>query len=564
MAIEARNNYYIPDIGPLMSVPEFISDTLISQWRTIGLSGDCSEAEGSGHVGINDNILHVEWGGQPWTAADVSGVYHDICGYHLNRINSQTGEEEYTGYDIIWQYHVERVLSTDNRIDEYQLNLRIVIRSENGIISQTLGSNLISFGYSGSNTRHFVVGYTAIDKAYDNKNFIGFGIASNWTYTTEPTHRQYKFAIPAIAREWLENNDYVVEIIKTDDPNAGDPGGHSGEGGGDGNHSYNDDAIPLPNTPSLGAVSAQMITLYRMNEIEMASFAHDLWSDGWTQIKALFSDPLDFIVGCMVLPFTPAVNGSAKPKYGIFTWQNAYRMIKEQYQVIDCGTIDIEKFYGSCFDYDPYRKVTCYIPYIGYRDLPVDKIMGKTIGCKIYCDCLTGDCVAFIYITGDKVQVIGQYAGNLGVRVPMSRQSWDAAISAGISLLGGAVAMAAGGIAQGMGIEAKELSASQIGNQASAATMSAVNAAKTSVKRSGTQGASAGYMSIQDPFIIDTIPRQSLPENYKELEGYPSNIYGLVGSFQGFLAVEKIKLETTATETEKNMIMQLLKGGVYV
>ena len=94
--------------------------------------------------------------------------------------------------------------------------------------------------------------------------------------------------------------------------------------------------------------------------------------------------------------------------------------------------------------------------------------------------------------------------------------------------------------------------------------MSAVNAAKTSVKRSGTQGATAGYMSIQDPFIIDTIPRQSLPSNYKELEGYPSNIYGNVGSFQGFLAVEKIKLETTATEPEKEMIMQLLKGGIYV
>ena len=519
MAIDARKNYFLPEIGPLMSVPEFISDTLIERWRTIGLSGDCLEVEGDNYVAINDNIKNVDWFGHPWTAADGSGVYHDLCGYHLYRVNAQTGDKEYTGNDIIWQYHIEQVALRDNTPVWYNIDFQIIIRTDAGVLVQQLGSNRYGLGYDGSATRMLQMGYTAIRKTHDGHSYIGFGIAANWNYQNEPTHRYYAFAIPVISEDWLENNDYVTDIEITDDPNAGDPGGRSGEGGGDGDHSYNDDAIPLPSVPSLGAVGVQMITLYRMNEIEMASFAHDLWSDGWTQIKALFSDPMDFIVGCMVLPFEPTIDGSAKPKYGIFTWQNAYRMIKAQYQVIDCGTIDINKFYGSCFDYDPYRKISCYIPYIGYRDLPVDKIMGQTIGCKIYCDCLTGDCVAFIYITGDKVQVIGQYAGNVGVRVPMSRQSWDAAISAGISLLGGAVAMAAGGIAQGMGIEANELNASQIGNQASAATMSAVNAAKTSVKRSGTQGASAGYMSIQDPFIIDTIPRQSLPENYKELEG---------------------------------------------
>ena len=565
MAIAVDKNYFLPEIGPLLSVPEFVSYSSISNWRNIGLTGDARSAEASGHIAINDNIKYVDWQGRPWTVADGANDWHDLCGMHLYS-PGQTPEDEptYSGYDIVWQFRIESVSNRDGKIVWYNIDQRMIIRTEAGVLAQNLAFVRTGYGYDSTATKNLSMGYTGIETQYDNKDYIGFGLAGNWEYTSEPFQRQIQTAILAINKAWLNNNNYIVEIDKTDDPNAGDPGGHSGTGGGDGDHSYNDDAIPLPSVPTLGAVGAQMITLYRMNEIEMASFAHDLWTDGWTQIKALFSDPMDFIVGCMVLPFEPTIDGSAKPKYGIFTWQNAYRMIKAQYQVIDCGTIDINKFYGSCFDFDPYRKISCYIPYIGYRDLPIDKIMGKTIGCKIYCDCLTGDCVAFIYITGDKVQVIGQYAGNVGVRVPMSRQSWDAAISAGISLLGGAVAMAAGGIAQGMGIEANELNASQIGNQASAATMSAVNAAKTSVKRSGTQGASAGYMSIQDPFIIDTIPRQSLPENYKELEGYPSNIYGLVGSFQGFLAVEKIKLETTATETEKDMIMQLLKGGVYV
>ena len=552
--------YVLFPIGPLTTLP-VLANYDPNNWTQIpsgALIGPVSWDYSASGMGISSpwpaNVL-------PMSLGQAVTDWITLCGFELKTIDLNTGEEVSTGYNILWQYKIRQAGSNQNRWFSIRL-VKISITDPTDITLLATAN-----GHAGESNYFDKWKYDGFIFAgvytHGNSDWYIVGIGGAWERTIAQ-YRAFDCMSIAINKDWFVNGQYIDPVNITDDPNAGDPSGPSAPGGGDGDHDYNDDPINLPTVPTFGAVGAQMITLYRMNDIEMASFAHDLWSDGWAQIKALFSDPMDFIVGCMVLPFTPAINGSAKPKYGIFTWQNAYRMIKAQYQVIDCGTIDIEKFYGSCFDYDPYRKLSCYIPYIGYRDLPVDKIMGKTIGCKIYCDCLTGDCVAFIYITGDKVQVIGQYAGNLGVRVPMSRQSWDAAISAGISLLGGAVAMAAGGIAQGMGIEAQELSASQIGNQASAATMSAVNAAKTSVKRSGTQGASAGYMSIQDPFIIDTIPRQSLPENYKELEGYPSNIYGLVGSFQGFLAVEKIKLETTATETEKDMIMQLLKGGVYV
>lgn len=563
--------YFLLEIGPLLSVPEFVSYSTISQWRNIGLTGDARSAEAGGHIAINDNIKYVDWQGRPWTVADGANEWHDLCGMHLYRPGSTPDDEPiYSGYDIVWQFRIESVSNRDGKIVYYNIDQRMIIRTEAGVLAQNLAFVRTSFGYDSTATKNLSMGYTGIDTQYDSKDYIGFGLAGNWEYTSEPFQRQIQTAILAINKKWIENNQYIIKEEKTDDPNAGDPSGPSGPGGGGGNHSYADDDISLPTLPTLGAAASQMVTIYRMSDIDMATFAHDLWSDGWTQIKAFFSDPMDFVVGCMVLPYQPSVDGSAKPKFGIFTWQNAYNKVKPQYQSISCGEIDINEFYGSCFDYDPYRKIQIYLPYIGYRDLPVDKIMNKTIAVTYYCDCFTGDCVAFVHTPAvgpagpQKTQVIGQYAGNLGVRIPLSRQSWDAAVSAGISLLGGAVAMAAGGIAQGMGLEAKELSASQIGNQAGAATMSAVNAAKTSVKRSGTQGATAGYMSIQDPFIIDTIPRQSLPTNYIDLEGYPSNIYGNVGSFQGFLAVEKIKLETTATEPEKEMIMQLLKGGIYV
>lgn len=566
---DARKNYFLPEVGPLMSVPEFISDTLIDGWRTIGLSGDCLEPEGEGYVAINDNVKNVDWFGHPWTAADGSGVYHDLCGYHLYRVDSQTGDKEYTGKDIIWQYHIDSVAIRDNTPVWYNIDFQIIIRTDAGVLVRQLGSNRYGLGYDGSSTRMLQIGYTAIRKTYNGHSFIGFGLASNWNFYNEPTHRYYAFAIPAISEDWLETNDYVTDIEISDDPNAGDPDGPSRPGGGDGSHSRKNEDVSLPDLPDLGALDAGMITLYRMTATEMTAFTAELWTF-WQGIKSFFADPLDFVVGCMILPFTPDSARKAYPKFGADTWSTAFDVISAQYYSISCGSIDIDKYYDSCFDFDPYQKIQIWIPFVGYRDLPVDQIVGKTIELTYHIDCMTGDFVAFVHTPAvgewgpQLTQIICQFSGTMGTRVPLSRQSFDAAVQAGIQLIGGAVGMAAGGIAMAAGLDGKELNADQIANQASAATVSAINAGKTRVIRSGSIGAASGLMAKLNPFIIRTLPRQSLPEKYKELEGYPSNIYGNVGSFSGFLAVETIKLNVAATSTEKDMIMQLLKGGIYV
>jgi hypothetical protein len=61
------------------------------------------------------------------------------------------------------------------------------------------------------------------------------------------------------------------------------------------------------------------------------------------------------------------------------------------------------------------------------------------------------------------------------------------------------------------------------------------------------------------------VPNQSLPTNYQDLEGYPSNIAGPLTNFSGFTAVETIDLNgLDATKEEIDEIKQLLIGGVYI
>ena len=96
----ADKRFLIFDIGPLKSVPTFISNELIDQWRNIGLSGECRSVEGTDSIGVNNNVKNVVWSTVQWTSPDPEGVFRDICGARIFTINQQTKPEEYKGYAI--------------------------------------------------------------------------------------------------------------------------------------------------------------------------------------------------------------------------------------------------------------------------------------------------------------------------------------------------------------------------------------------------------------------------------------------------------------------------------
>lgn len=357
------------------------------------------------------------------------------------------------------------------------------------------------------------------------------------------------------------------------DPNEEDPGGESGEGGGDGDHRQPYVPIPIPGIPTIGPNSAGFVYMLRLTVAQMQQFALDLvrptW---WTALKNFFADPLDFICGIMIVPYEPVSNYSVYPKFGENVFEHAYPQVYQQYTEIDCGGLPVPKYFGSCFDNNPYTELLLWLPYIGYRKLDPDECVGKTIYVKYHCDCLTGDCVAFVMTRagqGYEVpfdRVIAQFSGNCGVRVPFGSTSFDAAIAASVQLLGGAVGAVAGGaLGAAVGVSGASIGASQIGNSIAGSTVSAVNGSKVTSERSGVSGACAGYLSIQYPYLLRTVPNQSLPKNYQDLEGYPSNIAGPLTKFSGFTAVESIDLNgLDATKEEINEIKQLLIGGVYI
>lgn len=359
------------------------------------------------------------------------------------------------------------------------------------------------------------------------------------------------------------------------DPNAEDPAGPSGPGGGGGNHDSGSDPISIPGLPGVSALNTGFLTLYFGNAQMIHAFLSNLWVSNIAQaIKNFFQQPMDFMVGAMILPIasqlTAAQSGTASPVFNNEVFDSALPYTNTQFFEVDCGTLDINEYWGSCFDFDPYTKITIWLPFIGYRDLLADEVMGHSIYVKYHIDALTGDCVAFVGVSSvgpqgpDITKILGQFSGNCGVQIPISGQSFDALVSSTINMLTSVT---------GFGLSAKlgggSLERSQAGNAFSSLTNSAVSvvtSSKPDVQRSGAVGASSGMMGCRIPYIIKRIPRQSLPTNYQAMKGYPSNIYATLSQLEsGYAEVDDIQLNNIpAMEEERKEIMELLKGGVLL
>lgn len=388
---------------------------------------------------------------------------------------------------------------------------------------------------------------------------------------------------------------YRVGKLMIEDPNEQDggdpddedkPGGNSGTGGGNGSYTIIKDNIPIPNMPTLTAGAAGFVTLYNPSAAILKLLADELNSDNVIQwIINYFEKPQDMVAGLGIVPVQPVTIGSHKPKLGSKSIDIAMPVIEDQFVEKDCGTLEIYKFYGSAFDYSPYSQIQIFLPYIGLKELNVDEVMGKTIGVKYHIDLFTGNCVAFVtvYNSGNEA-VRYQFSGNCLQQIPINATSYDDAITNGIRLAtmavasiatAGAAGAAAGAAATEAGATAAEAStaaavaesatAAEAGRELVGSTLSAIMTSKPHVERSGSLGGSIGLMSVQTPFIVRIIPRQSLPENYKHYAGYPSNITATLSSLSGFTKMEKINLTgISATDDELSEIYKLLYSGVIL
>lgn len=352
---------------------------------------------------------------------------------------------------------------------------------------------------------------------------------------------------PRDAVSWLNSVSQYV-------PPPTDPytqGGESDTGGGTGNFDGTSVDVDFASLPSISAVDTGFISLYNPTLAQLQSLANYMWSDLFDldTFKKLFGDPMQAILGLSIVPGPVPNGGSQVVKVGNISTGINMTKAATQYINIDCGTLNVEEFWGAYLDYEPYTKAEIYLPFIGVHQIAVDDIMNKPVHIMYHIDLLSGGCACEIKCGGS---VLYTFIGSCAVSIPVTGSDWTNLINGVLSAASAIGTMVATGGAT---------APAAAGEIASAA----VNSLKPSIEKSGSVAGAGGLLAGKVPVLILTRPRQALPGKQNTFTGYPAFITRSLGALSGYTEVHSIRLSgIDGTESEIDEIEELLKGGVIL
>ena len=331
--------------------------------------------------------------------------------------------------------------------------------------------------------------------------------------------------------------DLIIKLIgnKLDTPNPPDTG------------TGNTPPVVLPT----GSADA-LYKIYNPTQAEINSFGAWLWSSNFVdQLLKVFNNPMESIIGLHKVYASPIIGGRSNIKVGYLDSGVNSNFVSNQYTKIDCGTVNLQEYFGNVFDYSPYTSIELYLPCIGFVQLDVGNVMRSSINITYTVDVLTGACLAEVNVKRDNSGgVLYSYSGNCASQYPLSSGSYMGIVSSVIGVAGSIVGTVASG--------------GSLAPLALGATSGLLNA-KTHVQHSGSLSGNSGVMGGKIPYLIITRPQTNMAENYQHFQGIPSNTFTQLSACHGFVKVKNVNVQNIIAESEElEEVKTLLLDGVII
>lgn len=430
------------------------------------------------------------------------------------------------------------------------------------MIASTKGSNGLDF---------WVVGFSSIAGPYDGTHYVQFDTPAYKMFTIPDSILNDPF--------WF---DPTVDLPTTEEGEGG-PGGGTGGGGNIPtlpiSPTYPGTDIGFPSLPTGGdAFAFSRLKLYKPTSQQLGDALDILYSDSsestvetiLESIKKWIYKPEQYCISLMLSAVNAATTTAETVKYGKYDSEVPAPVVSSQWQVTDCGTIDVPLKYGSFVDFEPGAKTMLYLPYVGFRSVNANEIIGGQIAIKYYTDMLTGSSVCMVRISkpDSNNSILHTFDCNVSLQVPLTSENYNTMVS---SFVSAGVAAVAAGIATGgagAGLAAAAGSAVGAGGKALVGGMlhgGIQNLANPDLTQSGNLTANNGILCHPKPYICVMFPVPTQPQNYNLVKGRPSNIYMSVNRCKGFTTFKDLHVDIpAATAEERDMIKAAFQRGVYV
>ena len=350
--------------------------------------------------------------------------------------------------------------------------------------------------------------------------------------------------------EWLSNGYH------TDTTDPYDYGGDSTPDSGDGQWDNSSETIDIPTIPTVSISDTGFVSVFNPTLSQVKALADYMWAGAFdvSLFKKVMANPMDSIIGFALIPCEPTVSGVDTVKVGNIDTGVSMNAVSNQFVDVDCGTLNLEEYWGNYLDYAPYTKITLVLPFIGSVHLSPDDCMKKTIGIKYRIDILSGGCVAYVTCNGS---VLYQFTGSCSAQLPITNLDYRGMISALISI--GTTAVGVGSAIASGGITAPMVAVG-VGN-----TANNVMNGKPNIQHGGSLGSTSGFLGTRIPYLIITRPRQCVPTGVNKFKGLPSLITSKLKNVTGFTQIHDIHLDDLpCSDAEKSELRSVLESGVIV
>lgn len=295
--------------------------------------------------------------------------------------------------------------------------------------------------------------------------------------------------------------------------------------------------------------------------------------------------PVDAIMSLVAFPFDVTTVVNCSPFNYIYFGSYRHTLQSSVNRVMNClanyldaGTIYLAPLFGSYRDYKNIN-LSIYLPFIGWRDLEIEKYIKKTINVRYYVDINTRQCAAVL--VADSIMA-DYFVGEIGIELPIVGSNFadyarseiqhigNTAKSMMNPFSGGALSNLGNAATLGGGLEIGPLSTS-FNNSTLAKNYSQYKFGQNGSPKDiqMTKGSfSSGVGMYLPQYVMFRFDVHDIvePALLNELCGKPSTASGKISQFSGFLSGRVSKLVTTGmTDSEIQEVQNaIMNDGIYI
>ena len=312
---------------------------------------------------------------------------------------------------------------------------------------------------------------------------------------------------------------------------------------------YSDDKDDDENDNDTSDVSSGigvLTTTFKMTKDRLQQLGRFLWgSNIFDNFSLICNNPIENIISCKSIPLSLEGVTQKIILGNVDTGVNGDK-VSNNFAKQNIGSIAITEKYHNFLDYAPYTNVIIYLPYVGFKELDTNLVMGKTLSISYTIDIITGGCLC--QITSNKVKLY-EFNGNMGIDIPITASN-RAQVEAGY-------------ISSGIGIASSVASGNIVG-----AVTSLINSAESQYHYASTSSPNPMCVASTNRtcYVILDRPTYQTLKSFNHTRGKKCYLTKTINSLKGYtICDEHIDLSgIRATESEKEELVRLLSGGFFV